>query len=147
MCHLPERSTFTLKVRMFDCRTPNACTSWSVAGEVERYEYYCTYTAPDTCEPRKTYRFSFLHLISPFRVLWDHFNPSHCLASTEAGTLHYIDVRKVSCSIKISENLGQIPTFPSGHNSTLDIVSPQRGCHGHLIVAPLPWRCHHRVSG
>jgi len=52
-------------VRMFDCRTPNACTSWSVAGEVER-------------------------------VLWDHFNPSHCLASTEAGTLHYIDVRKAT---------------------------------------------------
>ena len=31
-----------------------------------------------------------------FRVLWDHFTPFHCLASTEAGTLHYIDVRKVS---------------------------------------------------
>ena len=30
-----------------------------------------------------------------FRVLWDHFTPFHCLASTEAGTLHYIDVRKV----------------------------------------------------
>jgi len=30
------------------------------------------------------------------RVLWDHFSPSHCLASTEAGTLHYIDIRKPS---------------------------------------------------
>lgn len=27
------------------------------------------------------------------RVIWDHFNPTHCLASTEAGTLHYIDIR------------------------------------------------------
>merc|ERR1719500_2755704 len=52
-------------VRMFDCRTPNVCTSWGVAGEVER-------------------------------VLWDHFTPYHCLASTEAGTLHYIDVRKAT---------------------------------------------------
>ena len=36
-----------------------------------------------------------------FRVLWDHFTPFHCLASTEAGTLHYIDVRKVSVNINV----------------------------------------------
>jgi len=30
------------------------------------------------------------------RVIWDHFNPSYCLASTEAGTLHYIDIRNPS---------------------------------------------------
>ena len=28
------------------------------------------------------------------RVVWDHFNPSLCLASTEAGTVHCIDRRK-----------------------------------------------------
>lgn len=28
------------------------------------------------------------------RVVWDHFNPYQCLASTSAGTVHCIDVRK-----------------------------------------------------
>lgn len=28
------------------------------------------------------------------RVVWDHFNPYHCLASTSVGTVHCIDVRK-----------------------------------------------------
>jgi periodic tryptophan protein 1 len=27
------------------------------------------------------------------RVIWDQFNPFHCLASTDAGTVHCIDVR------------------------------------------------------
>lgn len=30
------------------------------------------------------------------RVVWDHFNPYHCLASTDAGTVHYIDIRNSS---------------------------------------------------
>jgi len=30
------------------------------------------------------------------RVVWDHFNPHHLLASTEGGTVHYIDARKPS---------------------------------------------------
>jgi len=30
------------------------------------------------------------------RVVWDHFNPYQCLASTSAGTVHCIDVRKDS---------------------------------------------------
>jgi len=30
------------------------------------------------------------------RVLWDHFNPYCCLASTDQGQVHYIDVRKDS---------------------------------------------------
>jgi len=89
MCHLPERSTFTLKVRMFDCRTPNACSSWSVAGEVER-------------------------------VLWDHFNPSHCLASTESGTLHYIDVRKATTPVWTL----------SAHSEAVTGISLSPHCHG-----------------
>jgi len=28
------------------------------------------------------------------KVLWDHFNPYNCLASTDSGTVHCIDVRK-----------------------------------------------------
>lgn len=51
------------QVRVFDCRAPDTCKSWDVAGEVER-------------------------------VIWDHFNPFHCLASTDKGSLHYFDVRQ-----------------------------------------------------
>lgn len=27
------------------------------------------------------------------RVIWDHFNPFQCIACTDAGTIHCIDVR------------------------------------------------------
>ena len=82
-----------------------------------------------------------------FRVLWDHFTPFHCLASTEAGTLHYIDVRKVGVNtqhfIRVTSRM--IAVIPGNH-STLDAVSSHRGSHRHLHVSPLPWRCFHCVS-
>ena len=82
-----------------------------------------------------------------FRVLWDHFTPFHCLASTEAGTLHYIDVRKVGVNtqhfIRVTSRM--IAVIPGNH-STLDAVSSHRGGHRHLHVSPLPWRCFHCVS-
>ena len=36
------------------------------------------------------------------RVLWDHSNPFHCLASTDAGTVHCIDVRQVIPKLQLA---------------------------------------------
>ena len=81
-------------MRLYDCRTPDTHTSWKVSGEVERLVRDLLFLL---------FPLFLLFLLNfPTRVLWDHFTPYHCLASTESGTVHYIDIRKVRRQIQSS---------------------------------------------
>jgi len=74
------------------------------------------------------------------RVLWDHFNPNHCLASTEAGTVHYIDIRKPSPLWTLSAHSEAVTgiSLSSQCPGTLTTVSQDKAMKVWDISGPQP---------